>query len=223
LFATSQLVHHNNANLHEEGNVEGYSNVGSKNTQWDDVTSQEFPYDIRIAPDSFPCAVFYYDENGTNTRTFLGQYVFMEDKKSDYNYGERSIYAVPSDPFCLTNTHKDDDTDSKRVWSNENVLRIEVVGSNVPFTSYMTHDNFTNIVEIENESTGDITRMYNWEQVFEVIYPDEDDIANDDKKNGLTKFDASSKFVRKVQPFIDFHEWVVSTRNNQAKFEAEAA
>jgi hypothetical protein len=29
--------------------------------------------------------------------------------------------------------------------------------------------------------------------------------------------------MRKVKPFLDFHEWVVSTRNNQAKFEAEAA
>jgi len=87
----------------------------------------------------------------------------MDDKKSDYCYGERSIYAVPADPFCLTNTHKDEDTDANCVWDNKNVLRMEVVGSNVPFTSYMTHANFNDIVEVENESTGDVTRMYNWE------------------------------------------------------------
>jgi len=163
LFTTSQLVHHNNENLHEDGWVEGYGNRNGQQIQWKDVTNQDFPYDIRVAPDSFPCAVFYYDENGTKKRTFLGQYVFMDDKKSDFLYGERSMYAVPSDPFCLTNTHKDDDVKENRVWNNNNVLRIEVVGSNVPFTSYMTHDNFDSIVSVEDESTGKVTRMYNWE------------------------------------------------------------
>lgn len=228
LFATNQLVHHNNENLHETGWVEGYSNIGAKNTQWSNVTASEFPYDIRVAPDSFPCAVFYYDENGSQTRTFLGQYVFMDDKKSDFLYGERSIYSVPADPFCLTTTHKDDDTSANCVWDNKDVLHIEVVGSNVPFTSYMTHNNFTDIVEVEEtdangDPTGNVTRMYNWEQVFEMVYPDDDDIAKDDAKNGIDKFNPNSKYVRKAQPFIDFHEWVVSTRNNQAKFEAEAA
>ena len=227
LFSTNQLVHHNNENLHETGWVEGYSNVRPE-IQWSNVTNQPFPYDIRIAPDSFPCAVFYYDEEGTRQRTFLGQYVWMDDKKSDFCFGERSIYAIPSDPFCLTNTYKDDDTNENLVWDNGDVLRIEVLGSNVPFTSYMTHNNFDQIVEVEEtdalgEPTGNVTRMYNWEQAFELVYPDEDDIAKDDAKNGIDKFNSNSKYVSKVQPFLDFHEWVVSTYNNQAKFEAEAA
>lgn len=221
LFSTSQVVHHNDTSIGEDGWVEGYSNVKSGNILWNNVTNQEFPYDIRVSPDSFPCAVFYYDEQGTQTRTFLGQYVWMDDKKSDFCYGERSIYAIPSDPFCLTNTHKDDDTDENLVWDNGNVLRIEVVGSNVPFTSYMTHTGFTDIVSVE--SNGQTVRKYNWEQAFEMIYPDEDDLIEDDAKKGIDKFNANSKYVRKAQPFIDFHEWVVSTRNNQAKFEAEAA
>lgn len=151
LFTTSEIVHHNDQQLHEDGTIDGYSNVAGKSGMlWRDVTNVEFPYDIRIAPDSFPCAVFYYDENGTKTRTFLGQYVFMDDKKSDFCYGERSIYSVPFDPFCLTNGHKDDDTDANLVWDNKNVLRVEVVGSNVPFTSYMTHENFNSIVSVEN-------------------------------------------------------------------------
>ena len=224
LFTTSEIVHHNDQQLHEDGTIDGYSNVAGKSGMlWRDVTNAEFPYDIRIAPDSFPCAVFYYDENGTKTRTFLGQYVFMDDKKSDFCFGERSIYSIPFDPFCLTNGHKDDDTDANLVWDNKNVLRVEVVGSNVPFTSYMTHENFNSIVNVKNETTGDVTRMYNWEQAFEMIYPDEDDIAKDDAKAGIDKFNPNSKYVRKIQPFIDFHKWVVSTRNNQAKFEAEAA
>ena len=128
----------------------------------------------------------------------------------------------------MTNAHKDDDTDANLVWDNKDVLRVEVVGSNVPFTSYMTHDHFTDIVTVEEtdsqgEPTGNTHRSYNWEQGFEMIYPDEDDIAKDDAKAGIDKFNPNSKYVRKIQPFIDFHEWVVSTRNNQAKFEAEAA
>jgi len=142
----------------------------------------------------------------------------MDDKKSDYHFGERSIYAVPTDPFCLTVTHKKDDTDTNKVWDNSNVLRIEIVGSNVPFSSYMTDNGFENIVEIEDEATGNITRMYNWEQAFELVYPDEDDIAEDDAKAGINKFNPNSKYVQKVQPFIRFYKWVVSTRNNQQKF-----
>jgi len=31
-----------------------------------------FPYNIEVGADSFPCAVFYYDLEGTKTSTFLG-------------------------------------------------------------------------------------------------------------------------------------------------------
>lgn len=229
LFSTNQVVHHDNINLGEDGSwVEGYGSRNNQQVLWQNVSRSEFPYDIRLAPDSFPCAVFYYDENGTQTRTFLGQYVFMDDKKSDFSYGERSIYAVPSDPFCLTTTHKDDDTKANRVWNNGNVLRIETVGSNHPYTSYMTHDNFENIVNIEEldingEPTGKTIRKYNWEQQFELIFPDEDDIIEKDTKNGITKFDSNSKYVETVKPFVDFHAWVVSTYQNQSKFQQEAA
>jgi hypothetical protein len=122
----------------------------------------------------------------------------MDDKKSDFCYGERSIYAVPSDPFCLTNTHKDDDTDANLVWDNGNVLRIEVVGSNVPFSSFMTHNGFTNIIEVEDEVTHKVTRKYAWEQAFEMVYPDEDDIQEDDAKKGIDKFNPNSKYLRKA-------------------------
>ena len=242
LFATDQIVHHNNENLGEIGSnswVEGYGSRNGQNIQWGDVSNSEFPYDIRISPDSFPCAVFYYDEQGEQKRTFLGQYVFMDDKKSDYLYGERSIYAVPKDPFCLTNTYKSMDTKENRVWSNKDVLRIEVLGSNVPFTSYMTHDNFTNVVSVTDQTTGKVTEMYNWEQAFELVYPDEDDVievdATDAQGNPIldgsgkkvkvkeNKFLSTSNFAATVQPFVDFHEWVVSTYQNQAKFEAEAS
>jgi hypothetical protein len=67
------------------------------------LTGKAFPYTIRNAADSFPCAVFYNNPLGDGNTHFLGQYVFMDDKKSDYIYGERSIYSFGdnTDPFVL--------------------------------------------------------------------------------------------------------------------------
>lgn len=172
-----------------------------------------FPYQIETAPDSFPCAVFYYDLEGTKTSTFLGQYVFMEDKKSDYSYGERSIYKVAADPFCLTVIHKDEDTKNNRIWSNENVLRIEVLNVNDRYSSYETLDGF------ETFAGG----KYGWEDSFEMIYPDPDDVDEDDQAAGVPKSSPDSKFAKKAKPFVDWYKWLVSTRNNQAKFQQEAA
>jgi len=69
--------------------------MNSEGKQWGDYFEQPFPYTIRNSPDSFPCLVFYKnDDKGDTAYSFLGQYVFMDDKKSDYTYGERSIYKV---------------------------------------------------------------------------------------------------------------------------------
>ena len=172
-----------------------------------------FPYNIEIAADSFPCAVFYHDLEGTKKNTFLGQYVFMEDKKSDYCYGERSIYKIAADPFCLTVAHKNEDTSNNRIWDNSNVLRIEVLNVNDRYSSYETLDGFETF-------SGD---KYGWEDSFELIYPDPDDVEEDDGAAGLSKSNPNSKFAQKTKPFVDWYKWLLSTRNNQAKFEAEAA
>ena len=191
---------------------------------WGDyVLNSQFPYKLQIAPDSFPCAVFYQN-TGDETQTFLGQYVFMEDKKSDFLYGERSIYKVPSDPFCLTTTHADDDTKENRVWNNKDVLRIEVLESNNVYSSYMTNNEFTDIENIVDSNTQEIIgRRYKWERAFEMVFPDPDDLEEKDAKGGIDKFNQNSQFVTKAQPFVDWYNWVVSTRNNQQKFQEEAA
>jgi hypothetical protein len=73
LFSTSQLIHHNDSNIGEDGSwIEGYGSRNGTPVLWSAVSQSAFPYDIRVAPDSFPCAVFYYDEQGSRTRTFLG-------------------------------------------------------------------------------------------------------------------------------------------------------
>ena len=193
---------------------------------WDDYfPNQDFPYELQIAPDSFPCVVFYQNV-GDETQTFLGQYVFMEDKKSDFLYGERTIYKVKTDPFCLTTAHKDDDTKANRIWNNKDVLRVEVIGSNDTYSSYITPiaSNLINDIEtIEDETTHQQTQRFRFENSYELIYPDPDDIAEDDEKLGINKFDPSSKYISTIQPFVDFYNWVVSTRNNQQKFQDEAA
>ena len=231
LFTSGQTVTHNNAELGEDGTwIEGTGVGAALNKTWADISSKTFPYIIRNAPDSFPCAVFYKNgaEDGYH---FLGQYVFMDDKKSDYIYGERSIYhfGTDNDPFVLRTENTKNgpngkqDTNANCVWDNGNVLRIEVVLPNTRLSSYMdfnvtdTSGNTHPCTDIKYDEQNNPSQYY-WEDYFELIYPDDDDIAEDDAKNGLTKFDNNSKFVSKVTPFINFLKWITDckTKYNQA-------
>lgn len=191
---------------------------------WHDYIQNDFPTPIRVAPDSVPCVVFY--KNGEGEVTYLGQYVFMEDKKSDFNYGERSIYkADPTDPFCLKTANKKADTAANKVWDNDNVLRIEVLDINDLFTSYMswTKDGVDFDADVPEVRTTDpetgvvsvIERHYKWEENFEMIYPDPDDI--EPKTAAEEKFGNQSKFVAKAKPFIDWVKWLTDCRNNYDK------
>lgn len=187
-------------------------NYGLEHVWADYFPKNDFPYQIRLAPDSFPCAVFYRDLSGSGKYTFLGQYVFMDDKKSDFCFGERSIYKVQADPFCLTVTHKDEDTKTNRIWNNNNVLRIEVLEINKNYSSYITDQGFDTFSE----------GKYGWESQFEMIYPDPDDLDEDDQKDGLQKSNPNSHFAKAAKPFVDWYKWLISTRNNHEKFRAEA-
>ena len=189
---------------------------------WADYIETPFPYEVRVSPDSFPCVVFYQN-TGDDTQTFLGQYVFMDDKKSDYIYGERSIYRVAQDPFCLTVAHAQDDNKSNRIWDNGSVLRIEVIDSNSVYSSYMSPIDENTVIDIVDPDTNNVIgQRYQWEEAFEMIYPDPDDL-NLDATDGTGKFGSDSKFKKKAKNFVDWYNWIVSTRNNQSKFEAEAA
>lgn len=231
LFASGEILVHNDEDLHDDGTwIEGTGVGVALGKTWTDVSSRTFPYIIRNAPDSFPCAVFY--KNGTNDDLhFLGQYVFMDDKKSDHIYGERSIYhyGTDNDPFVLRTENTKNgpngkqDTSANCVWDNKDVLRIEVVLPNTRLTSYMdfnvtdTGGNSHPCTDIKLDERGNPSQYY-WEDYFEMIYPDDDDVAEDDAKNGLTKFSSSSKFVSKVTPFINFLKWITDCKNkyNQA-------
>ena len=227
LFVSGEKLIHNDEDLHEDGTwVEGTGVGAAEGKTWTQITNKKFPYIIRNAPDSFPCAVFY--KNGPDDGYhFLGQYVFMDDKKSDYTYGERSIYHFgnDNDPFVLRTENTKNgpngkqDTSDHCVWDNKNVLRIEVVLPNTRLSSYMdfnvtdTQGNAHLCTDIKYDEKGNPTQYY-WEDYFELIYPDEDDVAEDDAKSGLTKFSQNSKFVRKVTPFINFLKWITDCKNN---------
>jgi len=163
----------------------------------------------------------------------------MDDKKSDYTYGERSIYFFGNgtDPFVLktentkSGANGKQDTKENCVWDNKNVLQIEVVLPNQKLTSYMdfnvpasvTKDENGEIVDSSGSSVpctdikydvkGNPVQFY-WEDYFEMIYPDDSDIAEDDAKNGLTKYSEGSKFRAKAQPFINFLKWITDCKNN---------
>ena len=210
-----------------------FRGYNSAKKQWKDYFGEaKCPYTVRNSADSFPCLVFYRntaEENSTDT--LLGQYVFMDDKKSDFVYGERSIYYVEDpqtrannagDPFCLRKGPSGNslwnEKSGTKIWDNYHVLRIE--GSTINSTladfrgtvadnSKRRYDDFISGSNEYNTSIG-------WEEDFELIYPDKEDITSD------KKFSAD-KFHQVVTPFTNWLGWLISTYKNQSKFEAEAA
>jgi hypothetical protein len=80
----------------------------------------------------------------------------MDDKKSDYIYGERSIYRIAQDPFCLTVAHAQDDIKSNRIWDNGSVLRIEVIDSNSVYSSYMSPIDENTVIDIVDPDTNNV-------------------------------------------------------------------
>ena len=241
LFASGETVHHNDVRLGETGDnewVEGYgSDTKGTGKTWADIATKPFPYQIRNSADSFPCAVFYQNTDGVdNTIHFLGQYVFMDDKKSDHLYGERSIYHYhdETDPFCLKTENKDEDKKANRVWNNKDVVRIEVVLLDNVLTSYMSYNvprhNEDSINQgsnvpcdaIKYDDKGNALNFY-WEDYFEMIYPDPDDfeVKVNDVKQKEDKFASGSQFREKADKFLRLLRWItgIGALNTGTKIE----
>ena len=234
LFTSGARITHDNQQLNEDGSwIEGVYNIPSNsetynknwaNKTWSEISGDAFPYQVRVSADSFPCTVFYKDTStDQQTLTLLGQYVFMDDKKSDHVFGERSIYFTddPSDPFCLKVENSKKDKKANRVWDNEKVLQVEVVYPNSPLTGYVskivassyTLDENDNLIpddgatllrfdSVTARDTQNRPTEYLWEQHFELIYPDKEDVVD---SNNV--FDPV-KYAETVQPFEDFLEWI---------------
>jgi hypothetical protein len=248
LFSTNKkITRTDDTNLHDNNDLHKDLTYGvnEEGKQWKDYFTDPFPYKmIEYGPESFPCVVFYSNNKGE--KTFLGQYVFMEDKKADFLYGERSMYCDKTgrlnnydDPFVLTvknNTSvtipgRDepggiDNLDENIIWDNKDVLRIEGITINSLFSSFVSWTNsdrvaFDSIVdELDEKGNPTGNQIYCFERDFEMIYPDPDDIQGKDNTadggKDTTKFGADSKFLKKAKPFIDFYKWVTDTKNNYA-------
>ena len=206
----------------------GFNKIGK---QWSDYFTTAFPYTIRNSPDSFPCLVFYQNEDvGDTAPKFLGQYVFMDDKKSDFVYGERSIYKVQNaqagtnnaaDPFCMKKNSEGgslwDEKQGEKIWDNDKVLRIEVLSVNSTLADYrgIIADNsrrrFNDVIIGDSDEDTSI----GWEEDFELVYPEKEEITTN-------KVFDPQKFVQTVKPFTDWLDWIISTNGNQTKFQNEA-
>lgn len=167
--------------------------------KWNDLYNTTFPYQIRISPDSLPCVVFWRSgKDDTESYQFLGQYVFMEDKKSDYLYGERSIYSNPTDPFCFYSDKKN----YERVWDNSNAMQIEILRNSHELTMFMDNSKFWNPTDSSDTD-------YEFEQAFEFIYPDPEDLTE-------------NEYLEKVNIFkANFVDKLCATYQNQTKFNNE--
>ena len=233
LFSSGEVIHHNDTHLNEvdeDAWIEGYGCGEAENKTWKQIAQKDFPYQIRVAPDSFPCVVFTRD-NSESSYKFLGQYVFMDDKKSDFLYGERSIYHHDDekDPFCLKIANKSKDKNDYKVWDNSNVLRIEGILADDSLSSFLDY----NMQATENDpiNSGTVSCEtvkydegrnpvgYYWETNFEMIYPDPDDLCTvDGVEDKSLKFAQNSKFVQKAQPWLQFLQWItgIAQMNKQA-------
>lgn len=268
-------LHSSNPRYYEFANI---PNHVAGHLQWQDYfpadvennNPRKFPYHIGVSADSLPCAVFYQSttsQEADQTVQFLGQYVFMEDKKSEECFGEGAIYSGKkgndySDPFCFTEkAQKDVNFDNKgnkekqnskkyRLWNNKRVLRIECLNIDTAFTSFLESTEpaihvtqqsdekvacqFDDIIRTPKDDKGQFTVSLCWEQDFELIYPDPDDIAEDQieeneerVKNNLNPinnyYEQGSVFRKTTQPWVDFFTWAVSTTGDIQLFKETAA
>lgn len=178
-----------------------------KNAGYKQDMGRNFPHKIRIAPDSFPCVLFWRPDEESDWN-FLGQYVFMDDKKANDLYGESSIYDVFDDPFRLKgNAPKKEDCN--RLWDNKNVLRFEILSVNTPYVNYTSMQDWDKILP-DTSSGAARSWKYNWENDFELIYPEVEDIYNLDGKQVLDINDPTP-LVERVQPFKDWMTQLVQT------------
>ena len=210
-----------------------FCGMNTEGKQWKDYFGETpFPYTIRVAPDSFPCLVFYQNtDTGDTAPHFLGQYVFMDDKKSDYTYGQRSIYKIQgqsgtnnaNDPFCVKRDPETgeaiwEEDEGTKIWDNSNVLRIECTSVNSTLSDFRgtIADNSKRRFDHTILGDSDLNTSIGWEEDFELIYPEKEEITS-------KKVFSASKFVSTVKPFTDWLDWIIGTKGNQAEFEATAA
>lgn len=124
----------------------------------------EFPYTINYCPDSRPCVVVWRADENT-PYTMLGLYVIMEEKKSDFAKGMRSIYDKIAPDGTLDPYDFKSGTKGNRIWNNEGCRQMENLRNHIYtfFTSSQDWDNDPDEREV----------------AYELIYPDPEDVIAD--------------------------------------------
>ena len=172
----------------------------------------KFPYTLHMVPDSIPCIVVWR-EDSESPYQFLGQYVIMEEKKSNFTNGMRSIYdTIDSDgnpdPFQFKVKG------GNRLWDNENCYQMELLTSVDDMTLFLDDVDWD-----AEDSDGNKIR----EKQFELVYPDEDDIL---KEGGTTLlYETWNKFYTKflhpvcsTKGTIKYHDSIETITGNQLDF-----
>ena len=169
-----------------------------------------FPYNIRMTPDSVPCVIVSRDSDSEKWH-YDGIFVLMDDKKSDYLYGERSIYSAIGDPYCFDVEKKLYQT----LWDNKEVTRWEFLSNNHPISTFKDISSFfqppidytedDDLPEDPNEvqtlaeggdsPTPTPSAGYAFEQAIEIIYPDRDDLDD-------------AKYMMRANKVYEFFTWV---------------
>lgn len=129
-----------------------------------DAKDYKFPYNINFVPDSRPCVVVWRLNENT-PYTMLGLYVIMEEKKSNYANGMRSIYDKIAtdgtlDPYDFKSGNK-----GIRLWDNDGCRQME----------NLRNDIYTLFTSKSGWDTSSSAR----EMAYEMIYPDPDDVVAD--------------------------------------------
>lgn len=144
-----------------------------------------FPYELRHTPDSIPCCIFYRNTSN-DSYVYLGQFVLMDDKKSDFLYGERSIRDCLNDPFTFYHS----DSDYNRIWDNANTTRFELLDNVGDMLMFKDNTHFWDPTTEEPANSDDYEKNlihWEWEKDFELIYPDPDDLTYQEYRDQANK------------------------------------
>lgn len=174
-----------------------------------------FPYTLHMIPDSIPCVVVWR-ETDKDSYKFLGQYVIMEEKKATFSSGLRSIYDTVDengypDPFQFKSKI------GNRLWDNKDCHQMELLTSTDDLTLFLDDSDWD-----RTDENGDLLR----EKMFELIYPDEDDLMDDDPSGALVQAEWKNFYDTFVHPVCStkgstkYHDDIDSITGNQEAFNA---
>lgn len=178
----------------------------------------KFPYNLHMVPDSIPCVVVWR-QTDKDPFKFLGQYVIMEEKKSNFTNCMRSIYDCVDedgnpDPFQFR-VQKNSKRSVNKLWDNQNCHQMELLTSTDDLTLFLDDSDWN-----ETDEKGDLIR----EKMFELVYPDEDDLLEEDPSGESVRAEWDYFYDNFLHPVcstkgpIKYHQDIASITGDQESF-----